>query len=293
MSGRFLSDLLDLSRLPPPDAIRSVTYETILAERKARLLELFTAAGIEFDVADLETDPAIILEQTDAYREMLAMAAINDAVRAVLLAFSTGANLEHLATLYGVRRLEGEGDERLRRRVQLAPDAYGAAGSEGGYVYWALTADQRVSDAVAIGPSVGGLRPGQVHVIIATEAEDESAVLDTVSRTLFRRDIKPLTDMLSVRLAKRVSYQVKGEIEIARGPDPAVVLSQATARVLEYQAARRRIGAVVARTGLSGALHTPAAERVNLMQPAADIDPGHDGIAVAAAPIITTRVVGA
>ena len=81
--SRFVSDLLDLSRLPPPEALRGLDYEAILAERKSRLVALLASAGINYDVESLETDPAIILQETDAYRELLQVAAINDAVASV------------------------------------------------------------------------------------------------------------------------------------------------------------------------------------------------------------------
>lgn len=293
MSGRFVSDLLDLSRLPPPEALRGLDYEGILAERKARLVALFEAAGIPFDVETLESDSAIILQENDAYRELLQVAAINDAVRSVLLASAGGAALEHLAALLGVSRLEGERDDRLRRRVQLAPDAFGTAGSEGGYIFWALTADARVTDAVAIGPSAGGLKPGQVQVVIATDAAEPGAVLDTVTRKLFSRDVKPLTDMLTVRLARPVPFDVSAVIEIPRGPDPAVVLSAARAELDLYLGRRRRIGSTVAYTGIAGALHGPAADRVSLAAPLGDVDPGTDGLAMVRTIDLKTRIVGA
>lgn len=293
MTGRFVSDLLDLSRLPPPEAIRGVDYEAILAARKDRLVELFQEKGIAFDVASLESEPAIAIQETDAYRELLQVAAINDAVRSVLLAFAGGASLDHLASLFGVVRLDGELDASLRRRVHLAPDAYGAAGSEGAYVYWARSADVRVTDAVALGPAVGGLKPGQVHVVIATEAADASGVLDAVTRKLFSREVKPLTDMLTVRLAKPLRFDIKATIEIPRGPDPSVVLAAARAALDTYLAKQRRIGALIAWTGIAAAIHLAAAERVAIVSPIGDVDPGPDGLALVRTIDLQTRIVGA
>ena len=293
MSGRFVSDLLDLSRLPAPEALRGFNYEAVLAERRARLVVLLDEAGIPYDAQTLNTDPGMVLQQADTERELFQVAAINEAVRSVLLAFAGGASLDHLASLFGVVRLDGELDASLRRRVHLAPDAYGAAGSEGAYVYWARTADVRVSDAVALGPSIGGLKPGQVHVVIATDAADPAAVLDVVTRKLFSREVKPLTDMLTVRLAKPLRFDVEATIEIPRGPDPSVVLAAARAALNAYLEKQRRIGALIAWTGIAAAIHVAAAERVEIASPTGDIDPGPDGLALIRTIDLQTRIVGA
>ena len=65
-------------------------------------------AGIDFDVDTLESDPAIILQQADASRELRAYAAINDAVRAGLIAFATDSDLDHLG-LTAPKMIETEG----------------------------------------------------------------------------------------------------------------------------------------------------------------------------------------
>lgn len=292
---RFVSDLLDLSRLPPPDLLRPVDYAAIKAERLTMLQDELVARGIPYDVSSLESDPFVILEENDAHFEMLDRLAINDAGRARMLAFARGADLDHLAALFGVQRLPGELDDRLRRRVQLAPDAYGTAGSEGGYIFWALTADIRVTDAVALGPGTMGLKPGQVRVAIATErdAAEERDVLDVVTRKLFSPEIKPLTDMLSVAIAKPLVFDISAVIEIPRGPDPALILSTARAALDLLLARRRRIGMAIAGTALAAALHVPAADRVIFAAPLGDVVPGPNEITICRSIRLSTRIGGA
>src|SRR5690606_10342748 len=101
---RFSADTLDLSRFPAPLAIRGIDYEALLAARKTALVAAYQERGIAYDVERLESDRAIILEETDAYRELLAYAAINDAVRACMVAFAVGSDLDHLAAFYGISR---------------------------------------------------------------------------------------------------------------------------------------------------------------------------------------------
>jgi phage-related baseplate assembly protein len=129
---RFTAETLDLSRLPPADLVRPLDYEAIVAARVADLKDRLEAADIPFDVDRLETDPGVILQEADAYRELLALQAINDVGRANMLAYATGADLDNLAAVYGggISRLlvsagpppVYETDERFRRRILLAPE---------------------------------------------------------------------------------------------------------------------------------------------------------------------------
>ena len=105
-----------LTTLDPPQAIEPLDFEAALAD----LIAYFTAHYPGFTAA-LESDPVIKLLETAAYREVASVRArINDVVRALLLAFATGADLEHLAAFYEVVKLPGETDDALRERVALA-----------------------------------------------------------------------------------------------------------------------------------------------------------------------------
>ncbi len=96
-----------------------------------------------------------------AYREVRYRARVNDAGRAVMLAFATGSDLQaHLAALFGVQRLTiapadpendvaevKERDDDLRARTQLAPQGYSVAGPEVAYISHARNVDGRVLSA--------------------------------------------------------------------------------------------------------------------------------------------------
>ncbi|MDP1642720.1 MAG: baseplate J/gp47 family protein [Phenylobacterium sp.] len=281
--SRFLAETLDVSRLPPFELVPAI-YETILAERLASLKTRLAAAGVDYDVGGLETDPLAILEQEDAYRELLERQAINDAGRSLTLAGARGAILDHLAaTLFptvGVRRLAGELDDRFRQRIALAPEAK-SAGTLGGYEYQAMTAHLGVRDALALNHASGVVPPGEVRLQIVCEAGAvEADVLAAVRAVVFDRDVALATGVLSVAAATSQPYDVSAVIEVPRGPDPALVLAEATARLTVYADSRRRAGRIVAVSGLDAALHAPAVERVRRLAPLTDIDPGPDGVAV-------------
>lgn len=272
MTVRFSATTLDLSRQPPPEAIRGVDYEAILSERKARLVELFDAAGVAYDVDALESDWAVIVQQTDAYRELLGIAAINDAVRSVMLAFARGSDLDHLAADMGVSRMIGESDERFRARVLVAPEAYGAAGPHGAYVYHALSADARVTAVDVWSPS-----PGAVTVAVQTAETDGTAsaeVLTAVRSRLSAPEIKPLTDALTVRSVTAIPYAIEVVVYVLPGPDPEVIRASALASLTAMAAARKTPSRDVPLSAIYAAASVGGVERVAIISPGADVARG-------------------
>ena len=286
---------LDLSRLPPPELLRDVVYQSILSDRLARLKANLNAAGIAWDVDSLTANPLVLLEREDAYREFLLLQAINDVARARMLAFAAGADLEHIGANFGVVRQTGEDDSRLRRRIQLAPDAYTTAGSEAAYIYHALTADPRVVDAVAVGHGSHLVAPGEVIVSVLCEdggdPDVQTEILANVRARLFDKRIKPLTVILRLQAATPLTYTISAVLKIRRGPDPQVVRAEALARLGAYLGNRRQVGRLHTRSGILAALHTASLETVDLQIPAADVDPGQVGIAVPTAINVTTEIV--
>ena len=120
---------VDLSRLPAPDIIEALDFETILADAVARMQALMP----EFQSRD--SDPATKLLQVFAYFVQLLRQRVNDAARAVMPAYAVGADLDNIAALFGVERLMitppdvvlgipavMESDADFRRRMVLAPE---------------------------------------------------------------------------------------------------------------------------------------------------------------------------
>ena len=278
---RYSAVQLDLSRLPKPDAIKDLSYETILADRKTHLLGLFDAAGVPYNVESLETDSAIILQEEDSYRELLDLAAINDAVRAVMVAFAQGSDLDHLAAFYNITRL-GELDERLRYRVLLAPEAWGL-GKLAGYLQATLTAS---ADIIAAGVYVDRSDPYQPVIRIAPQSATgadgvpSNETLDDIRIFLNREDVKGATDVVQVSAPKIIPYSIDVTIEHLPGPDPVLVRANALASLQKFSAARNRPGRDIPRSGIDAAATVDAVERVVIRQPPADIFVSAGGLSV-------------
>lgn len=215
MTSRFASpELLDLG--PPPD-IASQPYETLLAATKTKLVVDMDAIGITYDVANLLTDPLVIVAESAVYRDLGRRRAIDDAVTQTYLGSAAGAWLDQRAADYGVLRrslahtldapapasrptnvppswiwdataaLWREDDTSLRLRARLAWEALSVAGPPGAYVFHALSAHPFVLDAVVYGPESGFVEPGEVLVLIQGQGATgvpTTAMLESVAARL-------------------------------------------------------------------------------------------------------------
>jgi phage-related baseplate assembly protein len=269
---------IDLSRLPAPNVIEPLDFETILAEQLADLEERDT----EF-VGLQESDPAMKVLQVTAYRELKVRQRINEAARAVMLAYAMDDDLDHLGALMDVPRLQiwpadpdkgtaavMEQNEDYRRRIQLAPQGLSVAGPEGAYIFHALSADGRVRNATATSPA-----PGHVVVTILSHERDgtpSQELLDIVAAHLAQDGIRPLTDYVLVRAAQIEHYQVHAVLYSFSGPDSTVVVAEARKRMQQYAKDAHQLGRVPTHSGIEAALHVPGVERVALATPTSDPD---------------------
>ncbi len=275
------ASVIDLSRLPPPDVIETLDFETIFAANLAWFTAAITAAGGTFD-ATVESDPVVMLLQAVSYRELVLRQRVNDAARSVMVAYARGGDLDALGALFGVPRFTltpadppsvpaaiMESDDDYRRRIVLAPEGYSVAGPEGAYIFHAASASPDVLDAAATSPD-----PGEVLVAVLSRSGDGTPapeVLAAVEARLNDDTIRPLTDMVTVVAADIVPFTVEASLSFMAGPDRAVVLQTARDRLDSHLAAVQRLGRDVTRAGIIAALHPEGVQNVILTEPAADI----------------------
>jgi phage-related baseplate assembly protein len=269
---------IDLSQLPAPDIVDALDYETILTERKARLVALYPQdqqAAIAATLA-LESEPIVKILQEGAYDEMLLRALVNDKARGLLLAYAKGTTLEHLAAFFDVDRLlitpgdpdNGidpvyEDDDSLRERVQLAPSGFSVAGPTAAYVFHARAADGRVKAATAYSPSPTVM----IVTILAREGDGTASadLLNTVAK--FLEEKRPQTDEVTVQSAKIVRYAVRATLRFFSGPDRAVALAAAKKKTLQFTETMHRPGAEITEDGLYASMRVPGVQKVTLESP--------------------------
>lgn len=278
---------IDLSQLPAPTIIEELEFEAILAERKARLLELTPESEREAleETLALESEPLVKFLEESAYRELLLRQQHNERAKALLLAYAAGPELDHIgATYYMTERLEldpgdpealppvpptYESDADYRRRLLLAHDAFSTAGSRQAYQYFALSADSAVKDAGAVRPL-----PGVVQVYVLSRAGDGEAapsLVANIEAALNAEQVRPLTDTVRVGSASILSFSVSATLELRDGPDADVVAAEAERQARDYVEERHALGAVIVLGALESRLYVAGVERVTLHSPTADI----------------------
>jgi phage-related baseplate assembly protein len=287
MSDRFPDASLALNLLPAPAVIAAVNYETIRAARIADLAARLTAAGVAFDVQMLETDPSVVLQEEGAYREMLNLAAINDAARAVMILYAQGPDQDALYALLGIRRLvitpaSGstpavmEDDESFRARAQIALEGTAPGLTGGGYAHIALRASAEVR-RVALIRAPGGVVNVVLQGRINADGSVSSAAVQAVAAALnddWSDDASTgsqLTDIPMVRSATPRPYDIVARAIVPLGPTLATVQAQSIAALTAAAASLQLIGNTVPTDALIAAGRLAPMTKFYLDSPAADV----------------------
>lgn len=146
----------------------------------------------------------------------------------------SGADLDNLAGLFGLERLDSETDEALRYRTQLSMEGLSNAGTLGAYRYHALGASGDVQDVRIYHHS-----PGVVGVVVLSKIGNgaaDAALLNQVSATLNADDVKALCDTLVIESAQIVPVSLTVHLRILSGPDAALVVQQVQANISQLKA---------------------------------------------------------
>lgn len=265
-----MSSAIDLSMLPPPSIIEELDFETLLAARRADLVERYPAAA---DVIVLESEPLNKLLEESAYRELILRQRINEAARGVMLAFAGGADLQHLAALFGVQQQDGEADDALRLRTQQSLYRLSVAGPAEAYASHARAAAPYIKDIAVTNPT-----PGTVLLTLLSATGNGAASSDqiaAVNAALSADTVRPICDTVLVQSAAIIDYSVEAVLETLGGPSAEAVRAAAQAAAERYARDAHQIGNAVTRSGLYAALRQPGVTRVTLItpaQPAGDSD---------------------
>ena len=268
---------VDLSRFDPPTIVEQLDYETIFQRKVARVRALLPG----FD-ATVDSDPTVKILQVAAYDEILLRQDFNERLQQSLVAYATGATLDHLGAAIGVARLVitpansatgaaaiYETDDSFRGRIVLGPEGFSVAGPELAYVKHAKDASGLVLDASATSPA-----PGEVLVSVLSAEGDgtaSAALLGQVAAIVTDKSIRPLGDLVSVASANQRPFALVARLWTFAGPDPALVLTAARAKLTRHLADARKLGRDITMSGLYSALTVEGAQRVEIDSPAVSV----------------------
>jgi phage-related baseplate assembly protein len=282
-----MSTPIDLTQLPAPSLVDVLDFEAILAKRKAHLVSLLPEAERAAVTAllELESEPATKLLEENSYQETILRNRVNEAGKAVMLAFALDGDLDQLGANVNVARLVitqanpnalppvaavMEDNDAYRLRIQEAPDGLSVAGPKASYEFHARSSDGRVKDASATSPA-----PASVTVTVLANNDTgiaDAALLATVARALNAEDVRPLGDRLTVQAAQVIDYQIEATLFIGVGPEVPILLDAARANAVRVSQPRRPLGHSIYRSACSAAVHVEGVRKIVLTSPAADIE---------------------
>ena len=268
---------IDLTALPAPAVLETLDFEETYQGELATFRQLMEQDGQEWS-APLESDPVTKLIELGSYRRLLNRARVNDASKALLLAYAKGTDLDQLAANVNLKRLViqaedlaavppvpavMEEDDALRERVQLVYEGLTTAGPRNSYILHARNASGLVADATAESPS-----PAVVVVTVLSLEGNGAAPADlvtTVAAQLNDDDVRPVADRVIVQSAQILPYKVDAKVYmVSNGPENEAILATCRERLQAWVNPRRRLGVEVARSGVDAQLHINGVSRVEL-----------------------------
>ncbi len=275
-----------LPNLPQASAIEVLSYEQTLAAMVQRLTDEFDAADVDYDVGNLETDPAKIQAQVSAYHEVNLRARINDAIKANLLAYAEDADLDHLAAFYDVTRLTGETDDRLAQRIGLAISGRSTAGPRERYELIALGVSTNIRRARCY--RVGGTP----ELAVAIQTYDNGGVpsqqlLDDVTDALMDEGVRVFSDVVAaVAASAPVTTNIIASVWLSP-VTPLSLVSGLEARLRSAWDDYGGFGVDLQPSWITMQLHIDGVSRVQVSSPAAMVAVGDREIAAIGSVIIT------
>ena len=309
--------MIDLSTVAAPDVVQPLDFEAIFSALKSDIVARLPALA---DVLELESEPLTKLLQVMAYREVLLRQRVNEAARAVMVAYAVGGDLEQIGANYGIARLPGEADARLRQRVQQAFNRLAAAGPADAYRQHALGVSAEIRDVQVFSEAPGRvtvtvLAPQMVPTAQADTTEaaaglalfgpaplaghtlviepNDGPLLRAVAQTLNAHDVRPLTDAVVVRAPRLLTFTVAAVVEVLPGPDAQLVLTRRRTALQAYLRSCQSQGSDVTRAAIVAALVETGVKDVQLAQPLYNVPVAQGEIAACIAIDVQAQVVHA
>jgi phage-related baseplate assembly protein len=280
-SGASRFNIIDLNQLGRMVVLEDLDSEDNLSDRMLKFKAVWTEhdppAGAEYDVENLEFDPIKICQECNAYFETLLRDRINQAARAVTLAYAISTDLDAIATRTPVgprQTLEDgstEGDLRYRRRTQLSWNPTSPHGASGAYMYWALTADSGLKDATEV--AIEGT--GQVIVTCLDDNVDEprpsTARLVDIRAYLHDAYRKAATDIVTVAAPKVTETDYKVQVWFYPPPDRVTLMARLRESLETLVENQRWLGFDHTRAAIYATLYQEGVHRIEILEPVEDI----------------------
>ncbi len=296
-------DQVDLSKLPSPTIIQEVSFDDLMEQSYAIIDQEFPELS---QSVRLISDPMHKVLRVCAKLRELDVQEFNENAKALLLAFSWGAPLDHIGANFGVERdilqeaddiatppipLLMEDDGRYKTRIQQSHEKRSVAGPDGAYVNFVMDTDPRIKDVSVEWPIFEHLEwinddeakikcvykaglnnplPGMVAITVLMNDGTPSADLDAIQTYL--KDLRPATDLPVLRHAEIIPYQIDAELTLLPGPDGNVIKEQSLKKAKQYVQDHLALGRDINRAIIEAALYVEGVQNINLIAPANDLE---------------------
>jgi len=269
------------ANLQPMVVLEQIDVEQIIADRMGRLKELWSVydppSAAQYDVEQLEFDPIKINQEACAYFELMLRDRVNQAARSITLAYAVGTDLDAVASRYpgGVPRLEGETDDRYRRRIWLSPNTLSAHGTAEAYEFWALTAEPALRDVTAIRSVLHDYYPTiLITCLMGLDADPSPSQEQLVRIRAYIQSLsrQGLTDVISVNppKIKEVEYIVR--VWLYPGPAPDQTLAKIALNLQNLVDSQYWLGHDHTHTAIHAACSLSGVHHVDIVSPEKDVN---------------------
>ena len=251
---------MDISKLPAP-VFLELDVDLITAEIIAEYERL---SGKPLYPAQADR----LMVDVIAYREILIRNEINEAAKQNLLAFARGVMLDYLGDFFRVIRLDGETDEQLHRRIELAPESYATTGGRQAYIFHALSTDASIIDCEAVR---GGSGKIYIYILTADGAPSDELIQAVMDNTSGEKK-RPLSDTVTVTGGDPLDASLIIEITPLASANPQSVLAAATEKANSYaERLKKKLGQDIVPSQIINELSGDGVWQVKVLSPAQTI----------------------
>ena len=304
VSGSSRFNVIDINQLGRMLVLEDLDKELEIALAMLRFKQIWAEKdppnAAQYDVENLEFDPIRILQETNVDLRIKLRDRVNQAARAVTLAFAIGTDLDGIASRYPVgprlpvvenpRPYESnpedyESDFSYRRRTQLSLNATSPHGPSGAYMFFALTADPALRDASEMAIE------GEGEVILTVMADsppvrfevepfnwnyftdptpDQDRVL-AIRAYVLDAYRKAATDVLTVSTPNIVDTKYRIKVWFYPPPDKNTMMLKLRDKLEALVEDQRWLGHDHTRMAIDAALFQEGVHRTVIEEPAEDI----------------------
>lgn len=159
---------------------------------------------------------------------------------------------------------EEESDERLRERIQLAPESFSTAGSRLAYRYHALSAHPDIVDVAVV-----RAEPGIVHLYpLLSGGLPDTALLAQVESVCSDEKVRPLTDTVAAKAPVPVEYTLHARLTLKRNVQALPVKQEAEQVAADWaENHRATLGQDIVPSQIIAALSLNGVYSVELLSP--------------------------